>query len=523
MPRFYLTTAIDYANGDPHAGHAFEKIGADVVARYRRRLGEEVRFAIGMDEHGQSIVQEAERRGIEPQELVDRMAGVFRSVWDRLEISYDDFIRTTEDRHHRAVHAILERVREAGDLYRDAYEGYYCVRCEAFKKEDDLEEGRCPVHPDREITWTEEENYFFRLSKYRDPLLDHVREHPEFIRPESRRNEILRLLEGGLDDVSASRSRIRWGTPFPGEEEHTVYVWLDALTNYLSAIGYPGDAHRAWWPAELHVIGKDITRFHCVIWPALLMSAGLELPETVWGHGFVSVSGGKISKSAGARLDLDALVERHGPDAFRYFMMREAHWDGDRDFPSPRGLIEAFDARYESELANDLGNLLNRVVAMVEKYRDGVVPSGDDTSLDADRRRALDAYHEAMDGYLLHRGLEAALDLVRRANGYVDEAEPWTLAKQEREAEDGDAGGDAGPAPDGPGPRLDAVLGSLVRALAATAVALEPFLPVKSRALWAQLGGGEPLPTFDDLEERTGGLERVRGGDVLFPRHEASA
>jgi methionyl-tRNA synthetase len=510
MPSYYLTTAIDYANGDPHAGHAFEKVGADAIARYRRRMGDDVRYVIGMDEHGQNIVQEAESRGVTPQELVDEMAVLFRDTWDRLNISYDDFIRTTEDRHRRAVEEIVERVREAGDLYRDAYEGYYCVRCEAFKKEDELVEGRCPVHPEREIQWTEEENWFFRLSRYAEPLLQHIRSHPDFIRPESRRNEIVRLVEDGLEDISASRPRIRWGTPFPGEEGHTVYVWVDALTNYLSALGFPGEGYRDWWPAQLHVIGKDITRFHCVIWPALLMSAGLELPESVWGHGFVSVAGGKISKSAGARLDLDALVDRHGPDAFRYFLLREARWDGDRDFPGPEGLLASFDERYATELANDLGNLLNRVVSMVGKYRDGTVPGGGPTGLDAAVEEQLAAYHSAMGDLLLHRGIEAALRLVRRANRYVDDAEPWALAA--REGEEGERS-----------PELDAALGTLVRALAAAASMLQPFIPDKADELWRQLGGEPPVPEFEALEERVRGLERIAGGEVLFPRHELEA
>jgi len=511
MARFYITTAIDYANGEPHAGHAFEKIGADAIARYRRLRGDQVHFVIGMDEHGQSIPQEAGRRGIEPGELVDELAARFRAVWDSLGISYDDFVRTTEPRHARAVTALVERMREAGDLYMGTYEGWYCVRCEAFRAEAELVDGRCPFHPDREVAWTEEENWFFRLSRFRDPLLAHIEAHPEFVRPESRRNEILRLLEGGLEDVSASRSRIPWGIPFPGAEQHTVYVWLDALTNYLSAVGFPDDAYREWWPADLHVIGKDITRFHCVIWPAMLMSAGIDLPRSVWGHGFVSVEGGKISKSAGARLELEALVERHGPDAFRYFMLRETPWDGDRDFGSPAQLLASFDERYNAELANDLGNLLNRVVAMVRKYRGGRVPAGEDATLDEARRGLLAEYHGSMEALLLHRGADAALRLVREANGYVDRSKPWDLARADREAAAAGAGRSDGSA-------LDAVLASLVRALAAAAAMLAPYLPSRMEALWAQLGGESPLPSFAELDQRTAALERIAGGDVLFPR-----
>jgi methionyl-tRNA synthetase len=510
MRRFYITTAIDYANGEPHAGHAFEKVGADVIARYRRLVGDRVHFVIGMDEHGQSIPQEARQRGMETTELVDQLSARFRRAWDSLDISYDDFIRTTQPRHARAVQALVERIRDAGDLYMGTYEGWYCVRCEAFRAEDELVDGRCPMHPDRDVTWTEEENWFFRLSRFRDPLLAHIHAHPEFIRPESRRNEVLRLLEGGLEDISASRARLPWGIPFPGAEDHTVYVWIDALTNYLSAVGFPDESYREWWPANLHVIGKDITRFHCVIWPAMLLSAGVELPRSVWGHGFVSVGGGKISKSAGASLDLEALIERHGPDAFRYFLLREAPWDGDRDFGSPSQLLDIFDERYNAELANDLGNLLNRVVAMVRKYRDGRVPTTGDTGLDAARRAHLAEYHEAMEKLLLHRGADVALRLARDANGFVDHSHPWELARAEREAsaEPGD---------------LDAVLGALVRALAACATMLAPFLPSKARALWEQLGGEADVPSFEELDARSAKLGAVAGGEVLFPRFEGTS
>ena len=513
MGRFYLTTAIDYANGEPHAGHAFEKVGADVIARYRRSLGDDVHFVIGMDEHGQSIAEAAERRATDPQTFVDEMAELWAAVWARLEISFDDFIRTTEDRHRAAVEAIVDGMKAADDLYLDRYAGYYCVRCERFRKEDELVDGRCPYHPNREITWTEEENWFFRLSRYRDPLLEHIERHPGFVRPSSRRNEILRLLEGGLDDISASRSRLPWGIPFPGTDDHTVYVWIDALTNYLSATGYPEEGYTRWWPAQLHILGKDITRFHCVIWPAMLMSAGVELPEAVWGHGFVSVAGGKISKDAGSALDLGELIDRHGTDPFRYFLVREAPWDGDRDFSSPDGLLERFDRRYNSELANDLGNLVSRTAAMVLKYRDGEASAHGATPLDEARAGFVAGYHERMEAYLLHEGLEQVLALVRRANAYVDDAEPWRLAKE------GDAAaGD-----------LDRVLGSLVRGLRAAAAMLAPFMPEKATEIWSRMGGSDGLPSFaeasalPDSAPGDSGLPgplQVRRGPPIFPRFE---
>jgi methionyl-tRNA synthetase len=502
VSRYYLTTAIDYSNGDPHIGHAYEKVGADVVARFRRLMGEDVHFVIGMDEHGQKVAQEAAAQGRTPQALVDELAARFQDVWRRLNISHDDFIRTTEPRHSQAVQALVRRIRDTGDLYRDRYEGYYCAGCEAFKREAELEDGRCPIHPTREIEWTEEENWFFRLSAYRDRLIGHIEEHPEFIQPESRRNEILSLLEGGLEDISASRSRVPWGVPFPDEPGHTVYVWFDALPNYISAIGYPADGFGDRWPAALHVIGKDITRFHCVIWPAMLISAGLELPRTVWGHGFVKIGGGKLSKSEAALLDLDQLVERNGADAFRYFLLREIPWDRDRDFPSVDAFLQQFDERYNSDLANDLGNLLNRTVSMSRKYRNGVVTRSADTELDAHIDSALEAYGRAMREHRLHDGLDAAMSIVRAANGFVDSEQPWKLAKDpEQEA------------------RLDNALAALVRGLGTTAVVLSPFIPTKAGEIWKRLGGDQ-LPSLADLTGELPTLLPEAWDTVLFPRIE---
>jgi methionyl-tRNA synthetase len=504
VPKFFLTAAIDYSNGDPHLGHAVEKVGADVIARYRRSCGDDVHFLIGMDEHGQKVALEAEEQGRPPQEWVDAIAATFIDMWSRLGISNDDFIRTSEPRHHRGVAALMDRIRERGDFYRSRYEGYYCAGCEAFKKEDELAGGQCPIHPTRQIEWTEEENWFFRLSAYADRLLEHYERNPSFIRPPSRRNEIQRWVESGLGDISASRSRIRWGIPFPGDADHTVYVWFDALANYATAVGFPdSEEFGRLWPADLHVIGKDITRFHCVYWPAMLMSAGVELPGAVWGHGFLNISGEKLSKSAGTTLDLGALIDRHGPDALRFFLIREIPWDADRSWESPEEFVAQFDQRYTADLANDLGNLLNRVVSMVSKYRDGRVPAGPASPAIT---AALAEYREHMDGYLLHRGLGVVLDLVRAGNARVDESQPWALARAERDGAD-------------PG-ELDEVLGSLVRTLGAIASMSAPFIPGKAAEMWSAVGGAGPPPGLEALEASLAGLTAVSPGPVLFPRPE---
>ncbi len=516
--RFYITTAIDYANGSPHLGHAVEKIGADVMARYRRRKGETVHFVIGMDEHGQKVLLSADAGGVSPQEWVDGVAGEFTEAWKVLGISHDDFIRTTEARHHRGVQEIIRRIQAAGDLYKGTYSGYYCVGCEGYKTEDELvrRDGNepdgatdarsradtthgdglhCPVHPSLEIQWMEEENWFFRLSAYAQPLLQLLEDRPEFIQPELRRNEIRNVLEGGLDDISVSRSRLPWGVPWPNDPDHIVYVWLDALTNYLTAVGFPDERYREAWPADIHVIGKDITRFHCIYWPAFLMSAGVELPRTVWAHGFVTYGGRKLSKSAGVTFELSEAIERHGPDALRYYLLREVPWNGDGDITRER-----FDERYTAELANDLGNLANRSLTMIEKYRGGGIPAAEPRSLDDACRKAVERYAEVMDAGLLHLGMAAAMDLVSDANVFIERQAPWTLAKD--------------PAS---GPELDCTLASLVRTLLVVATLLHPFMPEKMGELARRVGVND-IPTLEDaLEMKLAGTV-VHRGDPLFPR-----
>ncbi|CAN5769908.1 methionine--tRNA ligase [soil metagenome] len=498
--QFYITTAIDYANGPPHLGHALEKIGADVIARYRRMRGDKVHFVIGMDEHGQKVAQTAASRGISPQQWTDRIAGEFRATWGALGISYDDFIRTTEPRHRVAVEEMIRRMSVKGDLYRSTYAGHYCVGCEAYKTEDELVDGRCSTHPTREIQWMEEEDWFFRLSRYGPELLRLLDERPEFVQPESRRNEVRRMVED-IKDISVSRSLLGWGIPWPGDADHTVYVWIDALTNYLSAIGFPDSEYRAHWPAALHVIGKDIIRFHCLYWPAMLLSADLPLPERVWAHGFMTMGGGKISKSSGVAFDLNEVFERHGADALRYFLLREIPWDGDGNFS-----LERFDERYTAELANELGNLASRTIAMVQKYRGGRVPTAGPGYLDEQTDLCVGEYLERMDSYLLHEGLGVVFGLVAEANGFVETAAPWKLAREAERAAD-----------------LDAALRSLIRALAVTAVLLFPFMPEKMSELWSRLGAGEAaMPLLDDVVALEPAGRQVQAGGVLFPRPELS-
>jgi methionyl-tRNA synthetase len=500
VSKFFLTTAIDYSNGDPHLGHALEKVGADCIARYRRLRGDQVHFLMGMDEHSQSVLQAAARAGTDPQQWVDRMARRFEEFWERLECSNDDWIRTTEPRHARSVTELLRRIERLhpDDLYVAEYEGLYCTGCEEFKQESQIVDGHCIEHPTLELIRTRERNHFFRLSRYRDAVLDLITSGKFLVEPGIRRNEVLRLLEGGLQDISVSRLRQPWGIPFPGDPEQTVYVWFDALINYLSATGFPDPGYERLWPADLHVIGKGITRFHCVIWPAMLLSAALPVPREVWAHGYVQWEGAKMSKTSGTAVTLDEAIDRHGPDALRYFLLREVGFEADGNFS-----WERFDERYTAELADGLGNLASRALAMIVKYRDGGVPS-DNTETDLDRtgNAVVERYGVAMDALDLRGGADVIWELVSAANLYVQQTAPWSLAKAGRQKE------------------LDQVLASLARALVRLAVLIRPFIPAKAQTLWHMLGsdGDVGSTSWSTAMEPPVSGRIVSRAEVLFPK-----
>ncbi len=496
---YYLTTAIDYSNGDPHLGHALEKVGADCIARYRRLSGDDVHFVMGMDEHSQSVIQAAGESGVSPQEWVDRMSDRFVRFWQALECSQDDWIRTTEPRHARAVTALLERIREhtPDALFMGEYEGLYCTGCEEFKQDAQIVDGHCIEHPSLELVRTKETNHFFRLSAWRDEVLERIRSGSFRVEPAIRRNEVIRLLEDGLQDISISRSRFPWGIPFPGDPGHTVYVWFDALINYLSATGFPEPGFEQLWPADLHIIGKGITRFHCVVWPAMLLAAGLPLPAQVFAHGYVQWEGTKMSKTAGTAVSLETALERHGPDPLRYFLLREVGFEADGNFS-----WERFDERYTADLADGLGNLAARSLAMLVKYRDGRVPEGDETSLDEAARRAMSGWQDALNRLDLRGAAESAWTLVSAANGYIVQRAPWAMAKAGQDKD------------------LDDVLASLARALDRLAVMIHPYMPEKAAQLGRALGLDVDLSGagFDLSTNTTVAGQLVQKPETLFPK-----
>ncbi|MGE3508355.1 MAG: methionine--tRNA ligase [Vicinamibacterales bacterium] len=515
MSRFYLTTAIDYVNSRPHLGTAYEKVAADVIARYKRLCGVDTHFLMGNDEHSQNVYRKAVEEGLDPLAYCDQMEQVFRTTWAALDVSFDDFIRTTQARHRAGVTAIAQRLHAAGDIYEGRYEGWYCVGCEAFKQEKDLVDRRCPLHPNAVAQWIAEKNYFFRLSKYQQPLLEHFAAHPEFLQPDIRRNEILRLLESGLEDISVSRAGQSWGIPLPFDATSVVYVWFDALINYASGVGLGTDEalFERWWPADLHIIGKDITRFHAVIWPAMLMAAGVPLPTQVFAHGFLSVDGQRMSKSLGTVIDpneaIARLESRHGlsseltarigPDPLRLYLIKEIAFGGDGDFS-----WERFDERYNVDLANNFGNLVSRVSAMVGRYcGGGVRPSGQASErLRAAGDHAVSRYRAAMDALALHDGAAAAFRLIDATNEFIAETAPWTLAKDPANAS-----------------RVAQALFDAAEAVRLAAVLLSPVMPRSSADVLRRVDGVAAIPSLDrDGRWHDTGERRLVTTDPLWPR-----
>jgi methionyl-tRNA synthetase len=505
---FYITTPIYYVNDVPHIGHAYTTIAADVLARHNRMIGRDTFFLTGTDEHGQKIQQAASAKGLTAQQLADQTVENFKRLWKVLNITNDDFIRTTEERHERVVQHIFSKLLEKGDIYLGSYEGWYCVPCETYVPEAQMGEGNTCPDCKRPLQKMTEESYFFRMSKYQDRLLEYYESHPEAILPKSRYNEIVSFIKGGLKDQSISRTTLTWGVPVPGDSRHVVYVWFDALINYLSALGYPdeGGKWRKFWPVCHHLVGKDIIRFHSVVWPALLMALDLEPPKMVFAHGWWTVDGDKMSKSKGNVVDPFEMAELYGPDPFRYFLLREVPFGLDGDF-SERGLVQ----RINSDLANDLGNLLNRTLQMMTKYRGGVVPSrvcptelessiramGEDVTAQVDSLLERFAFDEA---------LKAIWSFIGRANKYIDETMPWKLGNEGR------------------GEELDRVLRTLFEALKLSAQLVYPFMPDAASRIWSQLGldgqvgEGRIRWSFDPIPE-----VRVTKGEVLFPRIDVKA
>jgi len=501
MQPYYVTTPIYYVNDEPHLGHMYTTIAADVLARHRRMSGDDVFFLTGVDEHGQKVEEAANARNIAPIELADQVVQRYESLWPELSISHDDFIRTTSERHKDGVKAMWQRLNDNGSIYKGFYEDWYCVPCESYWTETQLKDAEtfesttCPDCK-RTVEKIQEESYFFKLSEFQDQIIEHINNSPDFIAPESRKNEVLRFVEGGLRDLSISRTTFAWGIPVPDDDAHVIYVWVDALSNYITALGFPdGENMQKFWPADVQLIGKDILRFHAVYWPAMLLAANLPLPKRVFAHGWWTVEGEKMSKSKGNALRPADLLEKYEADTLRYFLLREVPFGSDGDFSE-----SALKQRYNSELANDVGNLLNRSLSMLQKYRGGVLPAVQEET-DMDRALIADVegmqrdVEELLSRQAFHLAIERISMVVRHGNRYVEDNAPWALAKEGNEA------------------RLDTVLYHLVETLRLVAVQLSPFMPTKMAQMLGQ------ILSEDDVDTSAIRLREVAGWGLLPAGH----